>query len=374
MNIEIIGRAVDKRAGTRVFYAMTTIEDYLKLIGDDFEDFFIQRKREKHKAYKRMRGDITKGALLPSITLAVKKNVATAIDAAKDDGEIKELLSQPGSVNILDGLQRTYILKDLASSGDEFDQSQTLLLEFWIETNIHHLIYRIIVLNAGQKPMSMRHQVELLFLTVKDELESSIDGLEIYTEREGARRRGARRFALDRIATAYQCFLTQNTVVSRDNLVAQKMLDSKILESTEEVLGDEFEKFRGYLEIYAALDDHVCRVYSAEDKERGIPTGANWFGNEIVMNSFFAAVSSCQGSEKKKERCKTALREMARILEAASPGDDPLGLGPLHELLSGIPLRKVNVGNETRRILFVGFKEYFRDEGDTPFDQCWLEA
>jgi hypothetical protein len=36
--------------------------------------------------------------------------------------------------------------------------------------------------------------------------------------------------------------------------------------------------------------------------------------------------------------------------------------------------RKDNTGEQTRNLIFNGFKEYFRSEGLTPFEQCWIQA
>jgi hypothetical protein len=171
MDLKILGIAKDQRTNTPVVYAQTTIKDYLQLIGDDCDTFLIQRGRVKHKAYARMKNDLIEGALLPSITLAVKPEfVETLLPLVKrrNLSELADSLGKPGSVNILDGLQRTYILKELQNDRIEFKAEQTIHLEFWLESEMRHLIYRMIVLNAGQKPMSMRHQIELLFMTLKD--------------------------------------------------------------------------------------------------------------------------------------------------------------------------------------------------------------
>src|SRR6266498_440970 len=72
VDIQILGKSADLRTNTPVVYAQMAIADYLELVGDKFDLFAIQRRREKHKAYERMKGDIVKGALLPAITLAIK--------------------------------------------------------------------------------------------------------------------------------------------------------------------------------------------------------------------------------------------------------------------------------------------------------------
>ena len=377
MSLKILGLAQDKRTDTPVVYAQIPISEFLPLVGTEFESFAIQRRREKHKTYERMKKDLIAGALLPSITLAVKPERVAAIrplHAASDYQQLAISLSQPGGVNILDGLQRTYIIKDLQDEGVELNADQTLHLEFWLEESINNLVYRIIVLNAGQKPMSMRHQIELLFSTLKQRLEDKIPSLEIYRERDQTRRRRSRKFALDRLASAYQSYITRSPEVSRENVVAQQIIEADAMDASEEELTTEFNSFLRLLARYCDLDDHVCRIYVQQDDECDIPTGANWFGSENVLQSFFAANSQYAVSELQKTRSDKALDHLLSTLAASSQGDDPLGLRRLLEIQQGFNPRKVNIGSATRKLLMNGFKELMRNEGETPMEDCWTFA
>lgn len=377
MSLKILGLAQDKRTDTPVVYAQIPISEFLPLVGTEFESFAIQRRREKHKTYERMKKDLIAGALLPSITLAVKPERVAAIrplHAASDYQQLAISLSQPGGVNILDGLQRTYIIKDLQDEGVELNADQTLHLEFWLEESINNLVYRIIVLNAGQKPMSMRHQIELLFSTLKQRLEDKIPSLEIYRERDQTRRRRSRKFALDRLASAYQSYITRSPEVSRENVVAQQIIEADAMDASEEELTTEFNSFLRLLARYCDLDDHVCRIYVQQDDEGDMPTGANWFGSENVLQSFFAANSQYAVSELQKTRSDKALDHLLSTLAASSQGDDPLGLRRLLEIQQGFNPRKVNIGAATRKLLMNGFKELMRNEGETPMEDCWTFA
>lgn len=378
--MEIVSYATDFRTNTPVIYARVPINEYLGLIGEDFEDFAIQRRREKHKAYDRMKSDLAGGALLPSIALAIRPEVVPEIISLIDDRSksgrdlLRTALSRPGQANILDGLQRTYVLRDLQQEGVVFHTDQSLMVEFWLEANISHLVYRIIVLNAGQKPMSMRHQVELLFSTIKYKIQERIPNLEIYSERDQTRRRRPRKFALDRLALAYKCYLTQTPEIQRENVVAQQLLEADILDSNESEIYRKFEMFLSYLTIYANIDDHICRIYETENNELGIPTGANWFGSENVINSFFAAISQYASNSDREIRLNSALNTLLRNISTAEINTDPLDLAQLQRVVSGLPIRKVNIGFATRKLLTNGFKEYFRDDGETTFGDCWTRA
>ncbi|MDM3846882.1 MULTISPECIES: hypothetical protein [Dolichospermum] len=385
MQVKIIGQAKDLRTNTDILYAQLSIQDYLCLVGDNFDDYEPQRRREKYKAYDRMKLDIKRGALLPSITLAVKPElVSNLLPLLKepDNKELETALSKPGQVDILDGLQRTFILSDIAKESFNFNPEQKVLVEFWLEGNIRNLIYRIIVLNAGQKPMTMKHQIGLLFITLNDTLKTEIPDIEIFKEKESARRTKARRYHLDRIATAYQSFITKSAEIQRQNVVAQKLVEEEILDSTEKELGDQFEDFKNYLRIYADLDVEISRIYTGNadqeilnsiKAEQEIPNGIKWFGEESVMNSFFAALALAS-SNNNSERVQKALDTLLKSLRDTQEGDDPLALEKLQELESGFNARKVSLGFAKRKLLTNGFKEYFREAGKESFVNCWITA
>ena len=110
------------------------------------------------------------------------------------------------------------------------------LLEMWFESDINHLLYRLIVLNSGQKPMSMRHQIELLFTTMRVTLSNQIPELEILVENKEERRIKAKQLYFERLVTAYKSFLTTSPEVDKDVLVSEKIIEEKILENNEEYL------------------------------------------------------------------------------------------------------------------------------------------
>ena len=239
--LKIIGKTKDLRTNTNVLYAEILANDYIKLVGKDFDKFEIQRKRVEPKKYSRLKSDFKEGALLPGITLAVELSKVEKyfpFIECENFQEVENLLNSKEEIYILDGLQRTYVINDLLNEGFVFKEDQKMLLEIWFEKEINHLIYRLIVLNSGQKPMSMRHQVELLFMTLKNNLMNDIAGLELYLEKDGQIRSKPQKFAFDRIVNAYYSFLTKSPEIDRENLVVKKLSEDDILSSTETELNE----------------------------------------------------------------------------------------------------------------------------------------
>jgi hypothetical protein len=383
MALTILGVTRDKRTDTPVVYAKMPMATYLQVVGDDFENFSIQRRRETHKAYQRLKSDLREGALLPAISLAAKPDgvpdlieVLTQCEASQNWAALEARLSDGGAVDILDGLQRTYIMRDIAQEGQGFVDGQEVLAEFWLEGDLKNLIYRIIVLNAGQKPMSMRHQIELLFMSLKSHLENEIDGLEIYTERDNTRRRRSKKFSLALIASGYHAFLSASAELKKDNIVASQMLESNALDASKEELGDSFDHFVTYLRKLTEIDAEIFRVYGGvaagdDDDLANGPSTPNWAADENVFVSFFAAIAQFSKVDERRERVDQSLDKMNADLAAANVGDDPVRLADFDRLKAGANPRKSNVGVATRRLISNGFKEYFRESGALSFDQCW---
>ncbi|WP_111494818.1 glycosyltransferase family protein [Marinobacter bohaiensis] len=394
MSFKVIGKAKDLKSGAEIIYCQASPDQYLKIVGNNFGEFTIQRRRESHKAYRRLKADILEGALLPSITLAVKPHLVSDIISVRDDWEaLSEKLNKSGTVDILDGLQRTYILSDIKSEESEFKEGQELLLEFWLESDISKLIYRMIVLNSGQKAMSMRHQVELLFMSLKETIESQVKGIELIREKDAKRRTQPSKYSLNNIASSYQSFITASPENDKENMVAQKLIDEDAFDSSEEELNQKFGDFIFYLNKFYELDQICWEVYSSSKLERQrldlssenvteedikrdgklaiLEESAGWLGSENTMQSFFSAVAQYINLDR-RDRVNRALDSLLEISKVAN--EDPLGMFSYTKVKSGLNPRKQNVGYATRRLIANGFKEFFREEGALSLNDCWPQA
>lgn len=368
MGLRIIGEALDVRTQTKVVYAQADIKTYLRIIGERFDEFEIQRRRVTHKAYNRLREDIISGTLLPPITLALKNEFIERALSATNYNELEEiLLVNNDTVNILDGLQRTHILHDIVRDEIELNPDQTIFLEIWLEKNINNLVYRIIVLNAGQKPMTMRHQIELLFSSVRTSLEHKVPGLEIFLERDNARRTKAKKYPFVLLSLSFYAYITKSPEIDKDNLVAQKLQEEEILAGGEDKFKNSFDRYAEILEVYTDIDQLL-----SHSKD-----GFDWIGSENVMLSFFASVGQFDSRKDGVSRVDNALRKLrADLCDAYKSGADVsefICLKEYKDIIEGISPRKFNIGFATRKLLVSVFVEYFRSEGEISFHDLWLQ-
>jgi hypothetical protein len=139
---------------------------------------------------------------------------------------------------VLDGIQRLNTLKRASESDGNLDLARPLFLNIIICYSMDNLLYRMITLNNGQKPMTARHQIEILANNVYDFETLSI---KVRTEKERKRAtKGA--FKKADIVKAYIAFLSNSTNIDNrkiieqkmDELVADRILDSNITEDDVE--------------------------------------------------------------------------------------------------------------------------------------------
>ena len=123
------------------------------------------------------------------------------------------------------------------------------------------------------------------------------------------------------------------------------------------------------------MDRAVCRLYPVKrQNEQGedVPSGVTFFSRDTVHLGLAAAYSWC--NDYKKDALEASKRALLAMLDSAAPStDDPMALGRLERIQTGFK-RKDNVGEQTRNLIFAGFKEYFRSEGLTPFGEAWTQA
>lgn len=371
-SFRVIGLTKDLRTKTNVIYAQIAIKEYFELIGENYNKFQLQRKKETHKGYKRLKDDLSNGALIPGITLAVEPSIAKSITDKISDSDLKdigeELKKAKDNIYILDGLQRTHKIKELIDAGVKFEDRHDLLLEIWVEPEISHLVYRLIVLNSGQKPMSMRHQIELLFTTMRVTLTKEIPSLEILVENEEFKRLKALQFPFERIVTAYYSYLMKSPEVDKSSIVSQKLVEEKIMEGSEQYLSDSFTSFKNYLRKYCELDKELFRICDKTE----FKLFRNWFADANVINAFFAALGKLQ--ETKGKRIDSAIGVLIEALKKTQKGQDVLQLKQYNIIREEVADPKLyNVGYATRLLLSKSFDEFFRDEGERSLYECWIE-
>jgi hypothetical protein len=378
MPLQISAIAVDRddRLLSYCVSAKCSYRDFLALTAGAEQNLSIQRTIIKGtKAYATLRSDLKRGCVLPPIVLAVTLNLPREPADYFNDTDLSGLsdalsgLTAP-QVYIVDGLQRTNALRqtaaELADEALEQFLNRPLRIEVWLNIPFGAVAYRMLLLNAGQRPMSVKQQVEVLSSKLVDDL-NDIPHLYIFRTNDARRRAQPGQFLLSKLAQALQAWLQGQPNLDLRNTVMEELLADSAINVLGNSAGagndgdgpaeDGFKKFVNWL---VELDLAI-----------GIDN-LHFLGNETALLGIAAAVGSLERSEKLSKRLWPSLTEL--LEQAKLKGADAIAVSTFERLRQGIDSSKENVGVATRDMVFVAFKEFIRDGGDTPMEECWQVA
>lgn len=190
----------------------------------------IQRKIQDPKFYDRLKRDIINGCVMPPITIAFIDSEGTINEDATPE-ELSTFLTEGIAKGfILDGIQRLNTLhRASAESPDTLNLDKKLYFSVLVCSSMDSLLYRMITLNNGQKPMTTRHQIEIISSNIYDFEEAP---LPIHTEKQNGRKKG--NFKQVDFVLAYLAFLSNSTTIDNQKLIGEKLdelIAFKILET-----------------------------------------------------------------------------------------------------------------------------------------------
>lgn len=303
--------------------------DYLSSIQELYpliQRLNIQRNLQKTNFYGRLREDLKKGCIIPAIVIAFIKNED---DVVVDESYINDNIK---SAFILDGIQRLNAIKqayeELADSEKSKYEKRRLHLNILIAPSMDKLLYRMITLNNGQKPMSPRHQIDILSETILD-----FDKLELRNQTHKARQLNADRLAIHRsdIVKGYIAYLSKTTAIDNKLIIEEKMdelIAEKIIQS--DIASDKYE----FLDVLRKI------AYLCKD-----PEIRQWF---LVSNNFIGfCVASRQSFDYIKEIEYTNFRSLIDKFETVFASFDK---------------KKIKVGDYRRKMTAEFFSQLHKYE------------
>lgn len=231
--------------------------------------FAAQRKLQNQSFYERLRKDILKGCVMPPITLAMvdTNNNFTEISAA----EIYSNQNIDGAY-VLDGMQRLNALHQVKDDNG-FDRNKTIFINLIISSNKDMLLYRMITLNNGQRPMTPRHQIEVLTEELFDF--ESLE-IEVQTEKERAERIKRGSFNLADISKGYLAFFSGSVHNENNKIISEKMDEIIVGNIMSSAISENTLEFQNILELI--------------DKYSQNPTAKNWLLTQNNLIGFCVGV------------------------------------------------------------------------------------
>ncbi|WP_148100548.1 hypothetical protein [Stenotrophomonas sp. 278] len=311
--------------------------------------------------------------MLPPIVLAL---AGASVNLFTGSGQIKDLATlsndlgviESESVYIIDGLQRTNAIKmtaeELAGEPQALTEflARMLRIEFWIDASFGAIAYRMLLLNAGQRPMSMKHQIEVLSSRLGQSLQG-IAGIDIFSTGDSRRRANPGQFQLAKLSQAFQAWLQGKPNIDVRNVVMEELLAEGAIETLgstldDQVQGDQHDGFRKLVAWIVAVDMELGRDNLA------------FFGNETVLQGLSAAVGGAERHEKIASRVWPALDDLLHKCQAGN-AREVLDVDLYDALRKSFDVSKINVGSATRELVNGAFQELFFSGGVRSMRECW---
>ena len=280
-----------------------SIEEYLALAGDIIKNNEFQRKRVKNSStvYALLKKDLRCNCTMPPIVLAIKAEKMNYLlnPCNVDEEQIKKMF-KPENLIILDGLQRTYtileLIEELKSEEDNQEElskvlSNSIRIEVFLGINKIGILYRMLTLNTGQTPMSIRHQIEILY---SDYSEHNIEEVSLLKETDSKTIKRIGEYQFRDVIEGFNSYLDRNELgISRDQLLENiQNLEKLALENSSSDL------FKDYILTYNSFVKKLDSFEEGWDISRSDVNINGVFGKNImqiftksqVLSGFGAAV------------------------------------------------------------------------------------
>lgn len=379
------------------YLCTVSLQDYVENLPREYGDYNVQRGYVTNSYLDALVDTVIRGRYIPPIVLVANRQTK--------GGSSKTLIVQ--DFKILDGLQRTFRLHAIwetikivsevyASEGSRIHTLNRLellrmfskkleaaessisilipLLAYAEEKGIKHLralllnnrqwfeiwtglsaaneVNMMLMLNAGHKPVALRHQLELLFINVLPRIQRQLgDGFRLVRERE----QSATRFAKDREAGDFHFahILSALLSFSEGAPITPSADLMNALQSEEERRRYEsmFQQsnLKDFLDFLITLDELLTKQYGQ--------IGTTWMGREVFLTGVLGAVGRYG-----RDNDELAKDVMSRLLSVLRTHKSVLQLERLETQRNRLDLSKVNIGNANKKAIFQATTQLLSDE------------
>lgn len=321
MNIKIYDIQFDEVIKSYYLTAGINYEYALKKLVPLIDKLEFQRNPLRASFYKRLEEDIQSGCIMPNITVAIKTEGHILDREHITDTYINDNLK---NAFILDGIQRLNTLNRIEQS--KLNLNRTLYCNILVSDSMDRLLYRMITLNNGQKPMSARHQIEILAGNIFDF--SSLPILSVTEKEKKARKRNdGENMNKESLIKGYLAYVSNSINIDNQKIIEEKMnelIADKILNSNIAAKDGEFQDVINFISKMLE-DDYLNSWFKVVN---------NFIGFSAAMNIVFYQVATID---------KDQLRENIQLFE---------------EAFSAINVSKVKLGMVRRRMVKYYFENF----------------
>lgn len=361
MDIQFIN---DNRIGARNYIVQLPMGEYYSLVKNNLQENDYQRKRVRNAGsiYDLLKQDLIKGCVMPPIVLAY-------CDTIPDDRNVLEIIKEnSGKLKILDGLQRSYTIRDIVSdceAGKIVNEvcnplDNKIRIEIYTGINKLGILYRMLTLNTGQTRMTTRHQIEIIYSDYK--INCQVPGVRLISEVDEVSSKKLGEYHFRDIIEGFTSYI-QEDYLTLDRL---DILDNiRDLERLSKVTKEE-NPFDDFLEAYHLF---VCKIHNSYDGQLNMDelkiksnpyalAGVGIFNKSQSMTGFGNAVSSL-----KTISAIGSFQDVKKAIEDIDANTVEEGLYKIVECLDGLRDMAKKIGNDQRLYFYRFFRRLFDREG-----------
>ena len=361
----------DGRINSSNYLVELSIGEYLELVRNVLGQNEFQRRRvsSSKTIYSLLKQDILRGCVIPPIVLALTaiENLAQVNEQNLD----QYLRDHRDNLIILDGLQRTYSLVDLENElrgrddGDVLTRflAHSLRVEIYVGINRLGILYRMLTLNTGQTPMSLRQQIEMLYL---DFAKTPFNGIRLLREADGKVVAADNEYNFRDMIEGFNSYLERNELpIERADLLENiKSLEKLAQENaTIDIFREYVIAWNAFVQKLTALTENSSLPEDFE-KESGPPWGKNAaqvFKKAQAVAGFGAAI----GRLKDFKLLEGFPDVAAAIGELTLDVEPQTYLVEINKKVLWINNNSKKIGNAQRMYFHYYFRELFNREADS---------
>lgn len=370
----------------RCFVCKACLSDYIASLRPDFYEFEVQRGIVRNSYLDSLQQTISKGELIPPISLTISGEPVM-------DGSFLTVDSE--NSDILDGLQRTFRLwvyryindivkrenisdfvklaealkaeeigrrildlyfigtrflkkfllnaegtTDIQSFIDRWDK-YNLIFYIWYGLDDQQVVRKMLELNAGQKPVSAVHQYELLYLHFFNNRKiQTPGGLKLIRVKDSnfnsirRKREEVGQFLLSSVMIAYQSFIKRKPL--RVQVANEVRMDDDNYDDIQQFFSP--ENLNSFLKCIKNADSKFCK--------RDIKHLA-WFGKDTTLSGIYAAFGQYingNGDQLNWNELECLINNRLEYID--------FHVDQFEEAYNRLPSTKANVGNAVRRAIY----------------------
>lgn len=399
----MIIRRLDKSDDDRWFLGKVDLWTYLSNLDEDSFNYEIQRGIVTNPYLDTILESVNDKTALPPFSL-----VTSSVVECEDN-----LYVVINDVNILDGLQRTYRLwlyklisetairnglenyRDVTNMLKEknqnmlriisprqirslFDRESSIniwnlrqkyevcfiYLYVWQGLSQTEVVKKMLILNAGQKRMSISHQYELMYMQVFNNFAEEIPGVSLYRSKDARFedvKKGNRQvgdYPIPSVIIGLQSFIAGKPIrLSSDMLLNAMPAENEFISVQATQLFFNTDFIRNFTEALLKLDHKLCDNNSE---------ALAWFVKDTTISGIMGGLGSLirEQNASDEDFANNATNRFVELTESIT-GVDPFQLETFYDEYNKLASARINIGIILRRAISVYSKGLFSGKKQT---------